>query len=339
MTNSRLTELHGTTTMTRSIVGCVLSIILMPLALAQNLVPNWSLEDYVLCPDSWSQFDDNVIDWSVVSNSPDYLNRCRNAPDVGVPLNNFGFQLPAHGDAYVGLCTYKVNAPFFREYISVELSEILTIGELVTLSMKVACGGFGNSTTMSAGWTSKGIGLRLSTEPFVWQQDAFPNSAHLYMTEVLQDTANWINLTTTIVCDSAYRYVAIGNFFDDETSTPQILTTEPSADAAYVFVDEICVAHGLEACDFIISSLQAVTRPSTLMVESPFADHMYIQFPSPLETTIELRLNDLEGRVVASISMMRGQQSTTWSTQALASGLYLLSAPGYKTRRVLHVSP
>lgn len=307
--------------------------------MAQNLVPNGSFEEYSFCPYSWSQFNDNIIDWTVLLNSPDYLNSCATNPAVGVPLNNFGFQYPSNGNAYAGLCTFKVNSPYFREYISAELSEPLVIGELVSLSMKVACGGFGASSTMSAGWTGKGIGLRLTTEPYDWQQGIYPNSSHLFMSDVLLDTVNWVLLTNTIVCDSAYRYVTIGNFFDDEMSTPQVLNTQPSADVAYVFVDEICVTHGPDGCEFANSVMQISRSLNVLEVNSLFTDYLNVQFPSPVAASLELRLQDLNGRIVSSIALHPGLQYITWNTQALVPGIYILSAPGFFARRLLHVSP
>lgn len=319
--------------------GAVMLLVPVP---GQNLVPNGSFEEYSYCPDHWSQFGGNVTDWMVVSNSPDYMNSCRDSSDLGVPYNLFGYQFPSEGNAYVGLCTYKYNSPLFREFISVPLSTPVTAGQFVFLAMKVAPGGGGSSSTMSARWTSRGVGMRLSTQPFTWPQTSFPNSASLFLDDVLLDSVNWTVLSGSIVADSAYQYLTIGNFFEDSLSSPLVLDTTPGAQVAYVFVDEVCLSLQTGTCDGSIGYTARGPLPAWTVV-NPFTSVLDVAFAQPASQTMKVILNDLSGRLIAEKVVEKGERQFRWSAGGIPSGVFVLSVLGQtgaiRPVRVLHVSP
>ena len=309
--------------------------------LAQNLVPNGSFEEYNYCPDHWSQFDDNVVAWSACGNSPDYFNACRDSIDLGVPLNLFGNQSPSDGFGYAGIATFYQNSPFNREIICAQLTEPLPIGVPVYLSMKVARGGYGTSQNMSAGWSSKGVGMRLSLEPLDWPPGSYPNGAHLYLEEVLLDTSDWTALVGEVISDSAYRYVSIGNFFEDSLSAPVQLDSI-GAWASYVFVDDICVSLEFGDCD-IVEGITSIGESMECSVVSPFSEQLYLTIGEGLEGPLEVRVFDVNGRLFLSHWLTQGQRSLEWVTADWANGLYLLSVQGSmgaaKPIRIVHVSP
>lgn len=93
----------------------------------QNLVPNGSFEQYTLCPSNSGQV--LLADgWSIISQSPDYFNRCNSNDSVDVPHNIAGYQEPFHGDAYMGVATYHQGIPTYRECIQRPLAAPLTPG-------------------------------------------------------------------------------------------------------------------------------------------------------------------------------------------------------------------
>lgn len=308
----------------------------------QNLVPNGSFEEYDYCPDHWSQFDENVVDWTVSANSPDYMNACRDSIDVGIPYNLFGYQFPSDGAAYVGVCTYKFNAPMFREFITAALPSPVDVGQVVFLSMKVAPGGGGSSPTMSAKWTSRGIGVRLSTQPFSWPQTSFPNSASLFLDEVLLDTSNWTVLSGSFIADSSYQYVSVGNFFEDSLSSPLLLDTAPGAQVAYVFVDEVCMSLQPGTCDGSIG-LSEQDPLHEWTVATPFTSNLNVAFAQPTVRPMKVILNDLSGRLIAERLVEKGERQFHWSVGGIPSGAFVLSVLGQtgaiKPVRVLHLSP
>lgn len=297
-------------------------------ARAQNLVVNGSFEEYSSCPSDWNQFGGNVVGWDVCAPSPDFFHACRDSSDLGVPFNWRGYQHASHGQGYVGVGTYQWNAPNFREVICSPLSVPLSLGVAVDLSMKVALGGFGSYGLMSPKWTTKGIGMLLTTEPLEWPLISYPNRAHLYMDMVFTDTANWVVLSTTYVPDSVYRYIAIGNFFEDSLSFPTLLDTVFGTLAgAYVYVDEVCVAQEGMGCDF--PDLIAMPSVSPWRVVSPFNDRLRISFGSPLERATELVLSDSSGRMVARLLTSTGDTDVDWLLGSLRSGIYVLYSTGF----------
>ncbi|MBK5285725.1 MAG: hypothetical protein JJE25_10010, partial [Bacteroidia bacterium] len=109
---------------------------------AQNLVPNSSFEDTVSCP---SALIDNAVGWSSYRGSPDYFNSCNNQSlsSYGAPSNYWGFQFARTGNAYVGLSTYTSLTSTWREYIGIQLSQSLIIGQQYFVSFFVSWGDYG----------------------------------------------------------------------------------------------------------------------------------------------------------------------------------------------------
>jgi OmpA-OmpF porin, OOP family len=95
---------------------------------SQNLVPNPSFEQYLLCPDNPGQID-KLQNWFIPLNhsgSPDYYNVCSTNYYSSIPSNINGFEFAATGYGYVGLGLSALNAaPNFREYLGVKLLSTL----------------------------------------------------------------------------------------------------------------------------------------------------------------------------------------------------------------------
>ncbi|MEO5674037.1 MAG: T9SS type A sorting domain-containing protein [Chitinophagales bacterium] len=190
---------------------------------AQNLVPNPSFEVYDSCPDDVGEID-SAIGWSNFGNgsyagasSPDYFNSCADAsvfPDslVSVPHNQGGYQYAATGNAYCGIICYAVTFPDYREIIGCQLINPLEIGAIYHISFKINCsfGGY-----MGNYLASNGLGVKLTNIPFT-NNNPIPidNNPLFYSSTIFTDTLNWTTIEYDIVADSAYQYIAIGNFFD-----------------------------------------------------------------------------------------------------------------------------
>ena len=209
--------------------------------------------------------------------------------------------------------------------------------------MKVALGGFGSYWLYSPKWTSKGIGMLLTTQPLDWSVgSSFPNTAQLYMDAVFTDSVSWLLLCTSYVPDSAYQYVSIGNFFEDSLSAPTLLDTVfGNLNGAYVFVDEVCITPAGMACDFASAVMPIDTekwRISTL-----FSEGLEITFPKPVAQRMELMLYDANGRAVQRRIVPPGVMQVHWVLPGLANGMYVvhsnIRSRGFQPIRVFHVSP
>ena len=123
----------------------LICLITLKLNAQVNLILNPSFEEYWSCPNG--SFDIyKVKNWFNAGGTPDCFNACSST----VPSNGVGFQQAAIGNAYAGIvCYYNVNGvKNFREYISVLLTNTLTIGTKYFVSFKTSAG-FSQSTNVN----------------------------------------------------------------------------------------------------------------------------------------------------------------------------------------------
>lgn len=205
---------------------------------AQNLVPNPSFEDMIACPDNTGQVD-SCVGWSIAYGTPDFYSTCAPYP-VCIPDNLCGSQMPFEGNSYMGIITYQWWA-FWREIIGTQLFDTLIPGNRYYVSMRVSRG---NWTNMSYNCSaSNKLGIRFSTYPYSISSPASINNyAQVYTDSIITDTLNWVLLSWDYVADSAYKYLYIGNFFDDaNTDTTVINAPLGQFGIAYYFIDSVNV--------------------------------------------------------------------------------------------------
>ncbi len=234
---------------------CLLFVVILRCE-AQNLVPNGSFELADTCPyTAGFQEGDQPLYWRKWLNSPDYFSACADTATQGgayisVPQNGLAYQYAQDGDAYVGYYAYDINGQY-REYIGTPLIAPLTVGATYYLSFwaNIATGGVDGYV----GGLCNNMGLLFTMHSNVWVDfdgPAFPfrNYAHLYRAEVLTDTANWTLVSGSFVADSAYQYVVLGNFFDNDNT--QVMPIPPlNGENAYCLVDNVCVSPNSNGCD------------------------------------------------------------------------------------------
>ena len=219
---------------------------------AQNLVPNPSFEEYTVCPNNYYMLPN---DWYTCSGDPDYFNACDSIGniDFSVPQNSFGYQHAFDGKAYCGFYSLSFTAtPPYKEYIGCHLLTPLIIGQKYFISFYI-------SYVEGAGikMATNNIGLLFSTISY---QDYQPydtiwgiptnNFAHVLDTNIITDSQNWSIIRGSIIADSAYQYILIGNFFDI-AHTDTLLYNNPIwlQQHAYYFLDKVCVSTDSLTCN------------------------------------------------------------------------------------------
>lgn len=215
---------------------------------AQNLVPNPSFEEYNTCPDNqnqihfatgWSNY------WNTSHNStPDYFNSCSTTSWMSVPHNLGGYQKAANGNAYAGVYTYETpqypSDTIVREFIGVQLLSPLVIGNKYYFSFKTNLALDANHTFNQA---TNNIGMLFSTIPHNFANPTpLTNFAHLHSPSVITDTMNWTTISGSYIADSAYKYVIIGNFFDDAHTIVLQMQDTLSDKSAYYYIDDVYVS-------------------------------------------------------------------------------------------------
>ncbi len=299
-------------------------LLCLPTVWAQNLVPNGNFEDGD-CPTTYAAINDldhwyfgiqlPDVEWNLWP-SPDWWHTCSPFEELQPPNVSAGYQTPLSGGGMAGVLTYVDIGSDKREILSIELLENLEIGATYTFSFSAA-----RAVAPGIGGSTNRLGMKLTTFPF-WTTHEGPltNSAHFSVEEVLEDSTNWTTLTTEIIADSAYRYLHLGNFYDDDHTTivtyDDLMVLRP-----YYFLDEVSlVKESLTTVgrDFISDNLRVFPNPAT----------DFIKIKSRKRIT-EIQVFGLEGQMVFERKLNR-EEEVEVDISAWSSGLYILTAKGGK---------
>lgn len=247
-----------------------------------NLVINPSFENFTTCP----TFEDNIIQaigWTSYKESPDYFNSC-SVSGLGTPTNLTGYQIPNSGVGYGGFFAYDNGASNAREIIGGALSQTLNIGQIYYVSANFALGEIKGISPKFI--PCNNVGIKFSTIAFSTLTPVpINNFAHIYSIPIISDTMNWTKISGSFVADSNYKYIMIGNFFDD-TNTDTIY--RPLGTRSYFFVDDICVSTNSLTCPIINS---VVTHESILGINTfpnPAYSFFYIENVAHKNTKISI---------------------------------------------------
>ena len=289
---------------------------------AQNLVPNPSFEDSVLCPNGPGQIY-NATGWSSFGRSPDYFNSCSQIANgiVSIPSNVFGFQNASTGFAYSGIAVFVnsgINNP--REVIGEELSASLITGTKYYVSVKV-------SLADSSQFAIDKLGISFSMNPY---QD-FPDSVDAPLTNhamiissiIISDTANWTTISGSFIADSNYNFIMIGNFYTDSQTNNISVPTSSGAmyPIAYYYIDDVCVSPDSLECNFPegIYNLKE-TKTSINLYPNPATNQLIVESAKAINT---IEITDALGRV-QSFKFKVQSPATQIDIHALASGIYFI---------------
>jgi hypothetical protein len=249
---------------------------------------------------------------------------------MGVPKSVVGFQYARRNcDAHVGLATYNIGYPNFREHIGIKLSSPLVIGQKYYLSFYTVMGG----DILQGGYyfcmpTNK-IGMRLSTVSYS-ESNPVPidNSAHIYLQTIQYDTLNWTRVSGSIVADSTYQYLLLGNFFDDEnTDTVHWDCPKCQNVFGYSLIDDVCISTdsllcngGIDAIPCSISVPEIDNNTGIQIFPNPTSDILNINLKNTTEG--DIILYDLFGRIIC-INKLKGGNAFL-NLSFLPAGTYIL---------------
>lgn len=302
-------------------------------AMGQNLVPNFSFEQYSSCPTTEDQVE-FAIGWSKYSSNninttPDYFNSCSSASTMGVPQSLFVYQAERRGcNAYMGLATWsKVSNS--REHIGIGLSQPLTVGETYYLSFyTVQDGLFLNGEYF--GVPSNNIGIRLSTIEYNPSNPVpINNFAHLRSETIITDTVSWVRISGSLIADSAYTHLILGNFYDDTATDTLYQSCQTCQNSgSYYLVDDVCLSTDFDICnggvDFIPCNVSVREEEEAGLVKvfpNPFRDILTV---SNLKYSYsEVLLYDMLGTLVLHEGIEH-YKSVQLDLSFLPTGLYVL---------------
>ncbi|MBK7312068.1 MAG: T9SS type A sorting domain-containing protein [Sphingobacteriaceae bacterium] len=294
-------------------------------------MPNFSFEQYSICPNAADQIQ-YAVGWSkysIAASTPDYYNACATATSMGVPKSDFINQNDHRNcSAYAALIIWGATVND-REHIGVQLTQPLVIGQKYFLSFYTVMTESYFSGTYY-GMPSNNIGLRLSTVSYNPSTPIpFNNFAHLNSSSVINDSVNWTRVTGSIIADSAYKYVILGNFFDDANTITLPYSCGSCLDAqCYYLYDDVCVSTdsllangGIDAMLCTVSVPEINESDKIKVFPNPSNDFITISFQAFKGK--ELILTDMFGKIFYS-EKTNNQGPVTLNVSSYPSGMYFL---------------
>jgi hypothetical protein len=293
-----------------------LSFLLCSLALSgQNLIPDPSAEDFVECPKGLGILETWNPNWQSFRGTPDYFNNCSNGLGSHNPA---GFQEPRTGEGYLGLFTFSKNLPNAREYIGVELTEPLIIGEEYFLTFYVSRAHQAN--TLNAASNNIGALLLVENNLNPNEQGPTPNFSTFNEIEIVQDTINWVEMSYQFIAEEAYQFLAFGNFFDDSLTDTLRVGGEPTGEITpYYFFDDFCLTTSPNGCDFT-NSVLSQSDIAISVYPNPCSYKLYVEQEKPIE---RVEIYSVMGELLQTQNI-QGSNRVTLSIE-LPSGLYLVA--------------
>jgi hypothetical protein len=294
----------------KNIYSVFLFILFFNHSFSQNLVPNPSFEDYSQCPTAFDQIN-RAVGWSSYKYSPDYFNTCAAIP-VSVPNNGRGQQIPLIGDAYAGIGTYDAQGSSIREFIGIQLTETLIPGNKYFVSAYVS-----RSNSFVTNGASNKFGFRFSTIPYdVFNPVPVDNFSHIHSDSLITDSINWTKIGGSFIADSLYRFLIIGNFYDDANTD----TLETNGFGAFYYIDAVCVSSD-SLYDLNWTSIETPLLYSKEIVAypNPVIDVLYL---SNITKTVSYLIFDSVGQQVAQ-GIIEGDGPNI-HLSSISNGIYLL---------------
>jgi hypothetical protein len=304
-----------------------------------NLVPNFGFNSNSNCPFTEDQAE-FCVGWSKYSESmttPDYYNSCvADNNYVDVPQNPNFYQEDTRGcGAYMGLVTWQQAMSNYREHIGIQLSEPLIIGQKYFLSFYTVMALIDDATS-----PSNNIGMKLSTVAYSGSNPApIDNFAHLRATSIISDTVNWTRISGSIIADSAYNYLMLGNFYDYMNTDTLTQTCGTCFNyLSYYLIDDICISTDSTLCNGGIDLLSCTAslednEVNNLLTISPnpFNDVLTLNFENKLNA--QLIITDILGKSIIQLEIIN-KKDIIIDLSHLPSGLFELKVINDSTKQI-----
>ena len=219
------------------------------------------------------------------------------------------------GNAIMGLVLYDGEGVNYREYARTFLTSPLTIGQTYTVSLYAA-----NAASNPVGqYTSNNLGILFSVDSTIQQTSQIINRTPQVNSTGVVAPNGWTNYSFTFTADSAYRYITIGNFYDDNSTTLVLSYPSGSAPYAYYYFDNISVS---QQCTEGINTLTTTNLPISVY-PNPASDYVIFSLDNLPYTNkpVTLILYNSLGQKVNVINNIESTHYTLYKN-TLSTGLY-----------------
>jgi outer membrane protein OmpA-like peptidoglycan-associated protein len=218
---------------------------------AQKSTPSTEKSDEMVVNGSFEQFDGKlkkyghfnfVKDWSTATQVPANLfSKSAEGTVVGAPRNAFGEQEPI-GDTYAGIVAYSYRNSEPRSYLTTRMTTDMVEKQMYCLKFKISLAELSKYAVNNVGiYFSKHV-VDLQTDNSIIQKDVYTAGRN----EVIDKMDGWYYYCKIVQGKGFERYLTIGNFSTDETTTANKVKrpsgfTEVQKNIAYYYIDDVSV--------------------------------------------------------------------------------------------------
>lgn len=294
----------------KTISSCLL---LTPaITLSQNLVLNGGFETYSSLPTGIAGYA-SATGWSNCNGtgSPDYLH-LNGSGGAQLPMCTFGTIHPLFGSGIMGFACWYGAGSNFREYVSTNLTAPLTEGQNYTVSFYVSNG---DSNLVYGGIGIDNFSVAFSTTPLIQTSNTPINISPQLTYNGFLYSNYWQLVSFNFTADSAYQYITLGNFADDNSTNTQTFQPASSNPTGYYYLDEISVA--------VSTGLNESTNGALSISENPLIENTIFTFPKTVVGEINFELFDASGRLQRNeLIKITANNTFVFNRKSLASGIY-----------------
>lgn len=211
------------------------------------IVPNGSFEEFSSLPNDDCDWE-LAIGWNNAALStlctpdngtPDYYHTAGVGPFSSLPDNFFASVLPIDGEAVMGVGGRINIDPNGREYMAINLTSPLVVGQDYTLQYSITPG-----TPLVGGFYVDGWGAALTVGTLLQPPGNnglinIPDDQFI-ATGVINFTS-WSSASFTFTADQPFDYITLGNFFGDAEQNVQTYGVQDLISIAYCFFDDISI--------------------------------------------------------------------------------------------------
>jgi hypothetical protein len=309
-------------------------ILLCKIVAQQNLVPNYSFEEYLQCPTAKAGIDLYVPHWftpmSLVSEdsigSCEYLHACGTLL-FSVPKNYFGDQAARTGAAYAGVCLQHLEYTYdhisgaeiyydYREYLQVQLKCPLMPGKkfcfefyysiadrYIDFYIPVSLGVLMTDSVTKREHET----IHFSNISVVYYSPIIRQNALTSKTNHKPETDSWYKISGEYVATGGEMYLTIGSFDPLDTTNERLV---------YVYIDDV----SLWLCEDEPEPLQELL----VVYPNPANEEINFGFSSvPDNESAVLEIITRHGQLVEKLHLNSGVDHTKILTHHLSQGIYL----------------
>jgi gliding motility-associated-like protein len=266
--------------------------------------------------------------------SPDLLSLDDSAPSRKLPRSVFGWINPRQGRSVMGASLWNRQIPDFREYISLELSEPLAVGETYTCSFYLANGR--QAAGRAGGFGIAGVGVFFSEEKPLQQGSKPLDAAPQFRVEEPVYSPDWTQIRFSFVAEGEHQFLTVGNF-ENDAMTQAVSFSEAAFPSAYYFFDNFELAKGMPAAPPASEPAPAVGEAEAPEIQTPEEETCPVFIPSAFSPNGD-GINDFfEVYSACSLANLRMQvfdrsgkevfssagPSARWNGLGAPAGLYL----------------